>query len=59
MATNCAFQQAAGTVSQSEEQHKALVTEVFMVSLAGGAVGDYGTAVLDIRGRSCTEDEGT
>lgn len=41
-------------MSQSEEQRKALVTDVFMVSLAGGAVGDYGTADLDIGGRSCT-----
>lgn len=46
-------------MSQSEQQHKALVTEVFMVSLAGGAAGDYSTAALDIRGRSCTEDKGT
>lgn len=59
MATDCAFQQAVQTVSQSEQQHKALVTEVFMISLAGGAVGDYSTTALDIRGRSCTEDKGT
>lgn len=46
-------------MSQSEQQHKALVTEVFMVRLSEGAVGHYNIAALDIRGRSCTEDKGT
>lgn len=59
MANDCAFQQAVQTVSQSEQQHKALVTEAFVVRLSGGAVGHYDIAAVDIRGRSCTEDKGT
>jgi len=59
LANGCAFQQAVQTVSQCEQQHIALVTEMFMVSLSGGVVGHYNIAALDIRGRSCTEDKGT